>query len=226
MRVIERIIKLFAIILICFCISHLNKYETDSFIENQIKEQIKEEAVLPSRIEPIPIHEIYIESKDADIIKKVKKKKVEKRIDFDYLQGINSDIIAYIDFKKLGISYPIVSSKDNKDYLHTDIKGNYNYAGSLFLDCNNEGKWLKSNNLIYGHNMKNGTMFGRLSGAEKGDIFKIYLPGKTLKYKVTDIRIIEPDDKFYTIARFKLKNTISLSTCKNNKRLVVTGTMM
>ena len=66
-------------------------------------------------------------------------------------------------------------------------------------------------------------MFGMLSHAKKGDTFYIYLPDKRMKYEVVQIETISPDDNFYTQGRLELKDTVSLSTCKGENRLVVTG---
>lgn len=222
----RKIVRLLAVALMLYCMTYIGIYVRDTQntrvekqeIESHIfiePKRIEPKGIELKRIEPIPIHEIYIEGET--------KENTEKRIDFQYLKNINTDVVGYIEYESLGISYPFVNSKDNKDYIHTDINGNSSFSGTLFLDCRNQGKWLETNNLIYGHNMKNGTMFGMLSHAKVGDTFKIYLEDECITYKVKDIRVIEPDDNFYKLDRFYYKNTVSLSTCKGNKRLVVTG---
>lgn len=225
----KKIIRVIAILLIVYCSLHIVDYGRDTIKIQVVKSEIKTNAFLPQH-EKKPLYKIYLKAKkeNNDILQEVKEEEKEskKKVDFLYLNSINQNIIAYLSYDRLGINYPVVSSRDNKDYLHTDLYGNSSYAGSLFLDCTDTNKDWGDNHLIYGHNMKNCTMFGMLGHSKKDDIFYIYLPDKSMKYKVIDIRVIEPDDKFYSKDRQDLKNTVSLSTCKGDKRLVVTGKRM
>lgn len=84
------------------------------------------------------------------------------QIDYDALKKINSDFSAVIYIPALGINYPVVRSKDNEDYLHRTFEGKNNFAGAIFLDYNANGNYDQSNTFIFGHNMKNGSMFGKL----------------------------------------------------------------
>ena len=84
------------------------------------------------------------------------------QIDYDALTKINSDFSAVIYIPALGINYPVVRSKDNEDYLHRPFEGKNNFAGAIFLDYNANGNYDQSNTFIFGHNMKNGSMFGKL----------------------------------------------------------------
>lgn len=80
-------------------------------------------------------------------------------IDFEKLKTINSDIVAWIVIEGTKVNYPVVKSHDNADYLHTTFEGNRNACGTLFIDCNNQPDFSDKNTIIYGHNMKNGSMF-------------------------------------------------------------------
>ena len=84
------------------------------------------------------------------------------QIDYDALTKINSDFSAVIYIPALGINYPVARSKDNEDYLHRTFEGKNNFAGAIFLDYNANGNYDQSNTFIFGHNMKNGSMFGKL----------------------------------------------------------------
>ena len=85
------------------------------------------------------------------------------QIDFAGLQAVNPDVIAWIDIPGLSVSYPVVQRNDNAYYLHHLITGEYNSSGSIFADCHNQPDFTDQNTIIYGHNMKNGSMFGTLS---------------------------------------------------------------
>lgn len=81
--------------------------------------------------------------------------------DFSELYAANSDLVGWI---KAGadIDLPVVQAGDNSTYLTTDFYGEYNRAGSIFMDAENVISPADDHIVIYGHNMKSGTMFGKL----------------------------------------------------------------
>ncbi len=96
------------------------------------------------------------------------------QIDFDALQQINPDVVGWIRFDNLDaidVDYPILHGKTNDDYLHTDLYGTYHYAGSIFLESKNSSNMRDIYNIIYGHNMRNGSMFGTLRRYRDSDDF-------------------------------------------------------
>lgn len=60
------------------------------------------------------------------------------------------------------INYPIVQAKDNDYYLFRNYKGEDMRAGSIFMDYRNDVKSQNRNTILYGHRMKDGSMFGSL----------------------------------------------------------------
>jgi sortase B len=78
------------------------------------------------------------------------------------LKMINPDFIGILDVPDLGIRYPVVQGNDNEKYLNTTFEGKRNPAGCIFLDCENNPDMSDNNTFIYGHNMKDGSMFGSL----------------------------------------------------------------
>lgn len=69
--------------------------------------------------------------------------------------------IGWIRIENAGIDYPVMYSKDNQYYLKHNSEGKKDNNGAIFLDANSGGKWSKLN-LIHGHNMNSGEMFGNL----------------------------------------------------------------
>ena len=120
-----------------------------------------------------------------------------KTIDFDKLCKINPDIVAWIEIENTGISYPVVRTKSNEEYLYKDIEGNYSIYGSIFLDERLHDTDLKENenNIIYGHNMGRWTdvMFGGLKEYMNSSYLKghervtLYTRDATLHYTVTSV---------------------------------------
>lgn len=85
------------------------------------------------------------------------------RVDFDILREQNPDIIGWIYSPDTPINYPIAQSEDNDYYLRRLTDGTRNTAGTIFVDFRNSADFSDRNTLVYGHNMKNDTMFGTLS---------------------------------------------------------------
>ncbi|MBR5515208.1 MAG: class B sortase [Clostridia bacterium] len=80
-------------------------------------------------------------------------------VDFSALKEFNSDIVGWIYCPDTTINYPVLKAKDNDYYLRKMADRQYNIAGSIFMDYRNKDDLSDINTLIYGHNMKNSTMF-------------------------------------------------------------------
>ena len=84
-------------------------------------------------------------------------------VDFEKLLEMNSDVVGWIRFDEPSeINYPVVQGRDNEEYLKRTFEANTNKLGTLFVDVNNPGDFSGRNTFIYGHNMKNGSMFAQL----------------------------------------------------------------
>lgn len=110
-------------------------------------------------------------------------------IDFASLQAQNPDTIGWIRVPGTRIDYPIVQYTDNDKYLHTDFDGNESVYGSIYLDCDSESDFSGWNNPIYGHHMKDGSMFKDVVRYKEEAYFKehqyfeIYTPERTIHLK-------------------------------------------
>ena len=154
------------------------------------------------------------EKKDSD--KKKKKKSgpdtCPVQVDFDALARINPDVKAWIYIKGTGINYPIVQTTDNTSYLHRTFEGKDSFIGAIFLDAGCEADFSSENSIVYGHNLKNGQMFGMLkkhydtsynADADYKDHQKIWIitPQEEIEYQVFAAREIDVnvDVDVYTI---------------------------
>lgn len=95
-------------------------------------------------------------------------------IDFESLQKINPDIVGWIYCEDTSINYPILHGDTNNEYIHSMYDGSYSNAGSIFIDCRNSGDFSDTETVIYGHNMKNGTMFHELENFLKRDFWALH----------------------------------------------------
>ncbi len=83
-------------------------------------------------------------------------------VSFSELKAQCSDVVAWIYCEDSPIHYPVVQAEDNDYYLRRLLDGSWNLAGSLFMDFKNAEDFSDWNSIIYGHNMKNGSMLGSL----------------------------------------------------------------
>lgn len=84
-----------------------------------------------------------------------------KKVDFDALEAINKDIVCWLESDEGSIDYPVVKGRDNYYYLYRAANGKRNLVGSIFMDYRNESIE-DPMVMIYGHMIKNGTMFASL----------------------------------------------------------------
>ena len=168
------------------------------FYHNQKQEAQKEKLDEEVKIEKIDIDELLnMDFTDRDGITSpipddVFTDDTDKRIDFDKLQAYNKELVAWIYIPNTMIDYPIGrhEDEDQEYYLHYDMYGEPSYSGCIFMEKVNKKDFTDNNTVIYGHNMKNGTMFKGLHKFEDKKFFDenkyayIYLPDRTLVYEI------------------------------------------
>ncbi|MBC1447458.1 class B sortase [Listeria welshimeri] len=127
----------------------------------------------------------------------------EVRDELKSLQKLNKDMAGWLTIADTEIDYPILQSTDNDYYLHHNYKNEKARAGSIFKDYRNTNEFLDKNTIIYGHNMKDGSMFADLRKYLDKDFFKAhptfsYESGLT-NYKVEIFSVYETTTDFYYI---------------------------
>lgn len=116
---------------------------------------------------------------------------VEVPIDFDTLTAKYPDVYAWIQIPGTRVDYPIVQREgDNGYYLNHAIDGKQKSEGAIYTEDYNGKDFEDANTIIYGHNMKNGSMFKGLHRykdkkyfSEHSELF-IYQKGRVLRYKI------------------------------------------
>ncbi len=88
-------------------------------------------------------------------------------IDTEELLEINSDFVGWLYFPALEISYPMVQGEDNDYYLKRSFEGAKLNAGSIFMDYAAAADWSDRNTFVFGHNMRDSSMFGSFKYLEK-----------------------------------------------------------
>lgn len=112
-------------------------------------------------------------------------------VDFDELQEVNPDIYAWITIPGTVIDYPVVQhASDNSYYLTRSAEGEESISGAIFSEDYNKTDFSDVHTVLYGHNMKDGTMFADLHKFEDEAFFDehreiaVYTPDAIRYYRI------------------------------------------
>lgn len=154
--------------------SYLLKQKDNQEVYKKVQEEKKE----VRKKEPIEEPEAVPES-------------VEIPVNFQELQAMNPDIYAWIEIPGTEVNYPIVQSANDREYyLDHTIEGAEGLPGSIYTENLNTTTFADKNTVIYGHNMKDGSMFGGLKHyadsayMEENKQIYIYTPEHIYTYEV------------------------------------------
>ena len=155
------------------------KWYKDKTNNNKIAEQIRDTVI--------------VEEKNEDENKK------EYKIDFNKLKDQNNETVAWIKVNNTNIEYPVVKESNNSFYLNHSFDKSNNSAGWIFADYRNKFDNTDKNIVIYGHNMKDNSMFGSLKNILNSDWYDneentnitLYTENEKCIYKVFSIYKIE-----------------------------------
>lgn len=101
----------------------------------------------------------------------------EEEPTFEEIQAVNSDTNAWVTLMDTHIDYPVVQGKDDVEYANKDIYGKSSLTGSIYLAKDNDNEFIDSFNMIYGHHMDNGAMFGDIEKYEDDSYFYSHQDG-------------------------------------------------
>lgn len=96
---------------------------------------------------------------------------------FSELQEVNSDTVGWIEMFGTNINYPVVQGDNDLEYLNKDIFGYSTLSGSIYLSAENSRNFDDWYNIIYGHHMDNGAMFGDIAKYLDSDFFNSHNEG-------------------------------------------------
>lgn len=127
-------------------------------------------------------------------------------VDFGELSKINPEIKGWIFFEDENISYPLLYSGDNEKYLDIGYDGEPLDRGSIFIDGRNNPDLEDTHTIIYGHNMRDGQMFGRLKQYERDPeyysehrYFQILVPDAKYRYEIIGYEQAPEDSDRYRV---------------------------
>ena len=138
----------------------------------------------------------------------------EIQVDIKGLQQVNKEVVGWIYFEDGLISYPILFSGDNEKYLKRNYMEKYMASGSIFLEAASAPDFSDHYTLLYGHNMRDLTMFGKLRyyksrpGYYKDHgYFHIITADADYRYKIFSCKQVASESEIYSVIH---KNTPGL----------------
>ena len=148
-------------------------------------------------------------------------------VDFEKLKEKNSDIVAWLKVKGTNIETTVVKSTNNDYYLTHNFNKEYNSAGWIFADYKNKVDGTDKNLVIYGHNMRDDSMFGSLKWVINEDWYNnednkyitLITENETQVYEVFSVYQIEKED-YYIQTNFNTEKKFSafLETIKKRSK--------
>lgn len=193
--------------LVCFCIAGWSVYQRG--VAERTYAEIREEAVRPTAEPATPptvppdeptLEEILsapfegiIDAEETKIPPEVFTGVNEAPIDFEWLESVNPEVYAWIYIPDTQIDYPVAqhAGSDQEYYLSHDFYGSPKFAGCIFSQKPNALDFSDPVTVLYGHNMKNGSMFQNLYFfLQDSDFFNahkyiyLYMKNRTLVYEV------------------------------------------
>ncbi len=164
--------------------------ETEQETKRSAKAEVKKES------------ETELSSEEEEIIREMLE--TESPVDFSSLRHKNPDIYSWIRIPGTVIDYPVLrSTGDQEFYLHHDQWGNESVYGSIFSQNINRMDYTDFLTVLYGHNMRDYSMFGSLklfwepSVLQKNKFIYIYLPEITLEYEIFAAYTVSADHPLY-----------------------------
>lgn len=126
-------------------------------------------------------------------------------VDFAALLAENEDIVGWLYCEDTNINYPVAQGEDNEYYLNHSYNGEPGRAGTIFVDADNDSGFGDSNTILYGHHMKDGSMFAHLSDWAEQEYFEAHsvmwllTPGQDYKVELLGGYLIPGTSSSYTI---------------------------
>jgi sortase B len=137
-------------------------------ISLNLKQEVSESQPIETKPEPTVVAQAEISKEDASSLEKIKM--LEQLVPY---YNINADTVGHIKIGETIIDYPVVYNGDNEYYIEHNFEKDESKEGAIFLDyrCDYNDFSKTKNNILYGHRMKDGSMFRSLFDYHDKDFF-------------------------------------------------------
>lgn len=124
-------------------------------------------------------------------------------IDWDSLRRTNADVVAWLYCAGTPVNYPVVQAENNEYYLTRNVEREKSDGGALFLDCRNNILAQDENFIVYGHRMKDDSMFGTLPQYAEADYYTLHpimyllTPEQNYRVDLFACRTVHSEEKYF-----------------------------
>lgn len=151
-------------------------------------------------------------------------------VDMAALLAKDSNTIGWISLPAIGKGYPLMHASSNDTYLHATLGGTYLYAGSIFLEAKNHADLNDPNSVIFGHNMKNQSMFGMLKSYKDQSVYDSYpafwivtVSGEARLYHIFSVHEAAVGGESYVLYRDRSDDFVSWAENEKSKSVIPTS---
>jgi len=189
---------LFIIVLCIFVYSgyQLSLYLYDGYVSSKLNNKMKQQYLEIQQMQQEMDHTDEAEWTDEQLLQMYQDR-------FKQLQEMNNDIVGWVSIENTGIDYPVAQTNNNDYYLNHNIEQQSSARGAIFMDYRNANVSSNQHTVIYGHHMKDGSMFGELSKYKEAAYYQdhdtiTYESAEGIsKWKVFSVYIYSPEDQFF-----------------------------
>lgn len=148
-------------------------------------------------------------------------------VDYDGLKSVNDDFVSWIYYEPAELSYPVVQGADNDFYIDYTFEKKENGAGAIFMDFRNAPDYSDYNTIIYGHNMKNGTMFAAVKDllnqpdvVKENPYFYIFTENKSYMYEIFALYLTDANSQVYDLIEDEAAQKQNLAYIAKNANIL------
>ena len=135
-NILSTILLIVGIALLIAAAIMFGKTQVDYYAQDVINQELAAYATVPEKKDEAPV------------------------VDWAGLKAVNSQVVGWIQIPGSQINYPVYQTTDNEYYLHTNAKGEWSIGGQICMDYeNNPNGLIDQQTILYGHHMRNGSMF-------------------------------------------------------------------
>lgn len=195
-KLIKRVVLFVLIAVFLYSGYQLARYVYDGYVSSKLNDRMKQQYENAQILQQERDH-----TEQGELMEEQLKQQYRQR--FDQLLQINTDIVGWVSIEDTGIDFPVVQSSDNDYYLNHNVEKKSSARGSIFMDYRNTDVNNDIHTVIYGHYMKDGSMFGELSKYKDAayyhehDVITFEGIEEPAKYQIFSVYIYSPEDQFF-----------------------------
>lgn len=139
------------------------------------------------------------------------------QVDWEGLKAVNDEVVGWVQIPGTVVNFPVYQASDNEKYLHTSAEGGYTIGGQIFMDYENAAPGMvDAQTVIYGHHLRDGSMFKVISDLQEQDMFDtvstVWYVTEAATYRLEPLLAYETTADDANVRRFSFGSPEELSS--------------